>query len=182
MCPLILLLFFFFLRLSSCCPPVPKPAGLSHEEACAVIWSGIQGFTALHYQIRVRPGDRILICTGNLVRVRRASLGRAAPSQQRCVVVKAAPVRSVSDRGLSFWLLGLMCVCSVTIWSFPRWPACSVRRRSSRPIRLRRTRSTRRRPASRLRTRSPVPQPHPQRRRAPAHQPRPPHRPPRRAP
>lgn len=32
-----------------------------------MVWSGIQGFTALHYQARIKPGDRILICTGNAV-------------------------------------------------------------------------------------------------------------------
>jgi len=44
----------------------PKPRSLSPEIAAAVLWSGIAGMTALHYQIRVRPGDTILLCTGNV--------------------------------------------------------------------------------------------------------------------
>ena len=31
-----------------------------------MLWSGIQGMTALHYQLKVKPGDRILLCTANV--------------------------------------------------------------------------------------------------------------------
>ena len=58
---------------------VLKPSSLSHESACAVAWSGIQGMTSLHYQLRVKAGDRLLLCTSNVVSQRERDCVRCKP-------------------------------------------------------------------------------------------------------
>jgi NADPH:quinone reductase-like Zn-dependent oxidoreductase len=44
-----------------------KPDGVSHEEAAATLLPAFRAYTALHYQLNIKPGEVMLFCAPHFV-------------------------------------------------------------------------------------------------------------------